>query len=252
MKTLRIDLEHQRNENHFQLQKGFYELTLSYGAKAMDIEELFLIYTPLYQKEESVLDMILKSAVTQKIADADEDRDHILRGFLDGVKSNLNHFDAAKRQIAVDLDTVVGHYGDVPGRTYDDETAAINDLVRELSVNENMNRLSTLGLTDWVAALSAKNAEFEALMGKRYTETANLPDVRMASARTDVDKAFREILKRLDALIIVNGPGKYKEYVRELNARIERFKDIMSQEQGRRDAKKEDEEITPDPELGIK
>jgi hypothetical protein len=48
-----------------------------------------------------------------------------------------------------------------------------------------------------------------------------------------VDKAWRAIVDRIEALALVNGVADYEAFVRELTAILERYKNLLAQHQGR-------------------
>jgi hypothetical protein len=56
----------------------------------------------------------------------------------------------------------------------------------------------------------------------------------MRNIRGEVDKVFRDILDLLEALVRVNGADTNKAFIDELNAVMERYRDILAQEAGRR------------------
>lgn len=55
----------------------------------------------------------------------------------------------------------------------------------------------------------------------------------MKDVRIELDTAYETITKRINALVIVNGPEAYEAFINELNQRIEKYNDIMAQRQGR-------------------
>ena len=200
MKTLRIDLEHQSNESHFQLQSDFVDLVTRFTAKALDIEALYNNYLPLYENEKTALDVIAKSAITVNVADADKERDVVNRGFIDAVRAASKHFNPEKSEAARRLCVVLDYYGNVNAKTYDAQTAAVNDLLDELAQPSNAADVAALGLTDWATEIRAKNDAFVEIMKARYSETSGKTDLRMLPVRAEIDKAFRGILDMLDAL----------------------------------------------------
>jgi hypothetical protein len=48
-----------------------------------------------------------------------------------------------------------------------------------------------------------------------------------------VDKAFRELVDRIEALVLLNGAASYEAFIRELNAVLERYKNMLAQRQGK-------------------
>lgn len=124
------------------------------------------------------------------------------------------------------------HYGDITKKSHAEETAAINSFITDLN-NDHAADVATLGIADWLTELKANNDAFDALMKSRYTEEANKAQLRMKQVRVEVDKAYKTIVDRINALIIVNGTMPYKAFVNELNERIGNYNLIIAQREGR-------------------
>jgi hypothetical protein len=238
MKTLitRFRYTNLRNEAHVEFNDTFSALVENHGVATLGIAPLYAAYKPLYAEEVALLDMIRKSEYTTELSAQDHARDSIFRGFADAIKSALNHFDTAKREAAERLSSVFEHYGNIATRSYDEETAAIDDLNRELETDANAAALATLALGDWAVQLNAENRAFDALMRARYSEAATRPTARMRNVRAATDKALRAILDHVEALAAVNGEAAYAPFISELNAVSERYKNILAQQAGRREA----------------
>jgi hypothetical protein len=154
------------------------------------------------------------------------------------VKSALTHFDAAKQEAARKIGMALNHYGNIAAKALDRETAAIDDILRELGTGNYPALVSLLALDDWLSQLHVENEQFKSLMMARYDEVAGRPAARMRATRIEVDKSFRSLTAQIEALAMVNGMAAYEKFIRELNAIIERYKNILAQEAGRRAAKK--------------
>jgi hypothetical protein len=230
---VRINFNDLRNETHVELHESIAPVFVKYPPAQLGIEPQYAEYRPLLDTEINTLDIVRKSERTSEIEDQDHKRDSILRGFADGVKSNLHHFDPAKQEAARKVEVILEHYGNIAAKTLDQETAAIDDLLRELGTSEHSALIAALGLGDWLVELNTENERFKALMQERYEEAAQRPTTRMKTARTAVDKAWRAIVDRIEALALVNGVADYEAFVRELNAILERYKNLLAQHQGR-------------------
>ena len=92
--------------------------------------------------------------------------------------------------------------------------------------------IATIQLIDWIAELERLNNAFIALEATRNSEEANRTELRMKTVRVDVDAAYNKIIKRINALIIVNGEAPYADFVKELNARIARAQDSIALSKG--------------------
>jgi hypothetical protein len=232
MKTTKINLANLRNEEHFQLQTEFKDLITQFDPKTLNIETDYTAYLPLYKQEEEALLVVRQSANTEKLIEADIERDDIFRGLSDAVKSSLNHFNPDKCAAGMRLQILLDRYGNVARKPYNEETAAIYKLVVEIQ-GEYATEAETIALTDWVTELNIKNLAFDALMKSRFAEDATKTELRMKQVRTDVDTAFRSIANRLDALMLVNGAKGYEAFVREFNSRVEKYNNTLAQRKGR-------------------
>ncbi|MDX9848535.1 MAG: DUF6261 family protein [Tenuifilaceae bacterium] len=232
MNAKKINLHQLRNEEHYQFMTEFRDSVTQFNAQTLNIAEGFAQLQTLYAQELEALQVVRKSATTEQLTIADAERDALFRGFDDSVKSLLNHFDPAKQQAAARLREVLDQYGNIARKTYDEETAAIGKLLVE-ATGALAADIATLGLTDWIAELDRRNQAFDALMKSRYAETSARTELRMREVRLEIDAKYRAITDRLDALMIINGDATYEPFVRELNARVDRYNDIIAQRRGR-------------------
>jgi ABC-type transporter Mla subunit MlaD len=186
--------------------------------------------------EIKALDYIGKSELTTKIVEQDRKRDDIYRGFVDSLRGAAKHFDPSYRDAANLLLNIFGHYGNIARKTLDDETAAINDLVRELEQPQLTQAIALLGMNDWLNKLVEENNAFEELMKERYSETASKTTFRMRAVRVETDKYYHAIISQIENQCLA-GIEINENFIRELNAVIERFKRILAQEVGERKPK---------------
>ncbi|MDR2125496.1 MAG: DUF6261 family protein [Prevotellaceae bacterium] len=237
--VIRIKLENLRNEAHVSYNTAFGAMVDKYTPETLNINALYGEYKTAFADEIAALDIVRKSALTDAIDQQDSIRDSIFRGMADAIKSALNHFNAEKREAARKLNVVFDNYGNIAAKTLDQETAAITDLLRELNSPDNAALLTLLGLGDWAQQLDTENTKFEQMMLERYAETSQRPTVKMRDARQKTDKYLRAIFDRLEALALLNGTDGYENFIKELNALTERYKQIAAQEKGLRNSKTE-------------
>jgi hypothetical protein len=60
----------------------------------------------------------------------------------------------------------------------------------------------------------------------------------MHEVRKETDQAYKSVVERVNAGIIVEGEGDYVAFVQEVNTLIKEYNDILAQQQGRRAKKK--------------
>jgi hypothetical protein len=213
---------------------------LKYDLEGLLIRSKYDVFHVLVGDETSALDIIRKSGFTVEIESQDLVREKIYRGFSRAIMSAVNHYEKDKRDAADKITIVFKNYGNITTRTLDEETAAIEDLLRELRTDENTILLTTLGLTGWVNELEKENVKFNELMLARYKEVSQRTTLRMIDVRKSVDKALRDLFEQIEALVRVNGMEAYDSLIKEINAVNERYKNILAQQAGERKAKYDD------------
>jgi hypothetical protein len=95
MKIISFYLKNLRNEEHYQFQTDFKGLVVQHDASLLGIEVDFNNYLPLYAQEGEAIDKIIKSAITEELADADKKRDFTFRGLCAAIDAGCHHFNAA-------------------------------------------------------------------------------------------------------------------------------------------------------------
>ena len=98
--------------------------------------------------------------------------------------------------------------------------------------------VATVGITEWMNELDAANKRVSQLMMDRYGENAMKTDLVLKQVRTDIDKTYRDITARINALALVDETGNYAEFIRLLNAIIARYVNTVAQRTGKAAAKK--------------
>jgi hypothetical protein len=240
MKVLRIRLGHLRNEEHFQLMVDFRKLVEADGASRLNIEQPFTVFLVLLDKEDSAVEAIRKSDLTDDLTVEDAVRDNISRGFTLLIETYLHSPSAEKVKAARNIRTVIDHYGDFRNRSYNEETASIYNFVQDINTR-CADDLNTLNAAEWITDLSAANQAFDNLMNQRFDRGAGQEYVNLRNTRIEIDRVYNQIIDFIDAAVIVNGEAAYADFVNKLNARIAYFKNTLAQRKGRA-AKKKDSE----------
>jgi hypothetical protein len=234
-----------RNEANAELHRLFSEIVKKYKAGTLGITDLFNTrYLPALAVLLALLDPLRRSELTVEIEAQDARRDTTLQGLVRTVQGLTYHPDETIRAAAIRVKVLLDHYGNIRERAYNEQSAAIDDLLRELRTAEHAPLIATLGLASWLTALETDNNKFVELVLARHAEAVNRPDVDMKSARATLDAILREILDRIEAQVTLYGmtsaSADYKPFILEWNDLATRYKNILAQERGRR-AKKNDE-----------
>lgn len=235
MEIAKFKMNNLRNEEHYKFNLDFSGLVTQFTPETLGIQALYPVWQAAFGTEEAALNVVRASAITDELYDTDVARDVTFKGLAGTVKSALNHFDAGVKAAAARLEALLDTYGAVFAKPYDQETAAIIKLVSELEGTYAAD-VTTMGIAGWVAELKARNQAFDALKSSRYTENTAKPQQNLKLARVETDNAYRPIVKRVNALIEVNGTEAYAGFVAELNQRIANYRLILAQRKGRKAA----------------
>ena len=250
MKILALNLKSLRNEEHTKFHNDVHGLITHYTPALLGIEAKMIAYVDAIGIENKALNPVRGTDTTGEIFDADAYRDGTFSGMAGTIRSALNHFDPNVAKAANRLNRVLEATGNVTIKPYDQETGAIENLIGELE-GAYAADVATLGIAGWVQELKARNLAFDTLLNQRYAENKAKFYHAMKAARFETDKSYRAIVKRIHALIEVNGEANYADFVTELNQRIESRIQVLATRKGRNAADTDDaadENKTPDPE----
>ncbi|MDR0544179.1 MAG: DUF6261 family protein [Odoribacteraceae bacterium] len=232
-----------RGETLASAARSVHAAATSIGAGAIGIQESIDELDACLDRVSGSLDQADKSGLTAEIREQDRLRGNIARGLAAVAKAYLLYPDRAKRAAAERLVIILDRYGDLHRKTYDDESAAIEDLVKELSNATHAPMVILLGLGEWVTLLDNANKAFGALMLQRYAERTRRA-VPMKVARMAMEEKMRKIVARLESIITLYGIDFSPElalFVKEYNEIAKRYKDILARERGHRKAHRTDD-----------
>ncbi|MDR0814371.1 MAG: DUF6261 family protein [Bacteroidales bacterium] len=229
----RINLKYFRNKTHFEFMSEVYAALSSAGLALTKIVEKIAHLAQLLAEEDIAVVQVRKYETTDEIALLDGDRDNVFRGTVNLLKGALRHFDPLVSEAAGRLKIIFDTYGDITRLTYDEETAAIDNLLQELDARPA--DVGVTGIAAWVEELRRINGELHTLMTARYSEAANRSHLQMRKVRTAVDTDYCDIIYLLEAAVALDDTNPvYEALFAELNARVTRYANIMAQEKGRR------------------
>ena len=241
MVIIKFSITRLTNQEHVKFHKDFSALVVKFDPVQLKIADLFGKFCIVFDRETQSLDFVRKDAETKDIAGADALRDKTFSGFHGHVVADLNHYDPQSAKAAYRVNVIFDFYGDVTGLPYNKETEAINSLVSRLRT-DHMDDLVLLNYLGWVNALQTQNDAFDELYGNRVVVDANKTELRMKDTRPATDAAYYELIKRINALMVVDSEDDYIQFVKELNQTIEMCKMMLAQRHGRHSP---DEHATP-------
>ena len=230
---LRFNYKNLANEAHVSFHEELIKIIANHNPAMLDIDGVYKDYKEAFDAEIGVLDMVRASVHTAEIAAQDDIRDKAYYALVTALKlagQTLTELEDVKA--IHNLELVLNSYGNIARKTYDQETAAIDDLMRELEANY-LADVVQLKLQDRLVALANENQKFKVLMTKRYEETSEKPNLRMRTARQITDTLYRAILNFIEAKIVVHKGKEFMDLSKALNAVAKRHKDLLAQKKGK-------------------
>ncbi|MDR1171160.1 MAG: DUF6261 family protein [Bacteroidales bacterium] len=164
------------NEEHFQHKTEVKDILQRYPSVNSRLRQLSGEFVQLYDEEDSVLEYIAKSDLTQLIVDKDRERDETT-GLFRHIDADTLHFDPTLRREAVNLQNIRNRYHGLIRRSLDEQTASTYSMLQEMNARRNI--LERLHLDEWADQLEAKNKAVNELMNNRDSGKAAQPVSRM-------------------------------------------------------------------------
>ncbi|MDR0544719.1 MAG: DUF6261 family protein [Odoribacteraceae bacterium] len=242
----KINFRKMRHEMLVQMVKNLLTAIDKYKAEEIGIKDAADALREAFEKMIPLLDFIFASPLTSQIHSQDRYREGILRGVINIARAALHHVEPGVRADAEAVIRLIKHYGSIARRSYDEESAAIDDLLRELNSADFAPRVATIGISSPVELLAAANDIFFDLMMKRDAETSARPKLSMRQARSAVEEKLDTLIACLEGIYALNGTlasNEYKLFLIEYNAIIDRYKLAIAQEKGARRAAAERKKI---------
>ena len=234
----KFDINHLRNDEHFQYGLEFINLIYKFDAEALKVAALFATFLSLFKLEDDALKKIMKSVLTLDLQDLDKRRDRLFRGIVNLNKVALSHFSEEVQEASKRLKVLLDTYGNIAQKPINEATSAVFNLLQELK-GKYAADVALIGATAWVAELQSCNGAFDQLMKTRYQETAMRTDLVLKDCRQNVDDTYHDIVDHINAHVVLEGDAAYAEFIRNLNVVIDKYAAILASRRGKANVKNE-------------
>ena len=193
------------------------------------LESVWTTFTSALQAFDTAYAQAKKWEQMADIEEIDRQRDNALSAFLNALKAMLASPNATKAAAAKTLTFIRDKYTLSPADEYMKETTAISQMIQEIEANA-VAELSAAGLDDWLADLKQKNEAFLAKMNERTEAQAGQQKGILREMRLRCEAAYRDLLKLINALAIVEMPAgfNYDPILDRLNAEVEHYRQILA------------------------
>lgn len=219
------------NHEYGNFHRSNNNLLLKHDPESLGVKHGQIAYAQSLDDYGVAMQKIEKSIYTEELVKADELRDDVFRGMSEAISSACFHYDPVIKNNAAKLKLVFKHYGNLARLPLAEETESLNLLIADLN-GAHAAEVQAVALRGWVDELQAKNNLFAGLMAQRTEESALATTLKVREVRRTIDETYKSMVKRINALILVNGPEMFAEYVNELNVLIANTKTLVAQRYG--------------------
>ena len=173
--------------------------------------------------EDESLQISAKSLTTDKIVEADRQRDQLYAGYKKAVAGYEKFPLADMAEAAKILAQHLKDYKIDPRMQLDKETGLLVNFIQDLE-GKFAEQVKTLSLTAFVEKLKAANEEVRALTGQRTDERSAKTAGALKAARTASDEAYRMLVLHVNAHALIEGEEAYAAFIDYANTEIDHFK----------------------------
>lgn len=218
-----VSVARMKNGAHYDFMKATWENATADAAVSEKALAQHAVWEKKLAKENECLAISRKNAKSDEITEADRKRDDYYTSYRGALKSFLgmpegDMLEAAKKlwQHAKDLQI------DVRAQL-NDETGKLTNLTEDLT-GDMAALVTTVGLTQLVASLKEANDTVHDLMRQRDAEEATKIAGALKAARQETDKAYENLVQRVNALAVVDGDHDYTAFIDTMNQQIDRYR----------------------------
>ncbi len=236
---LPITFQKMKNDSHNVFMNGVQGLLANENMPLQGFEKLIETFNLAYQSEVSASRVRRKSERTNELVKINKQREELYAGLFYHYQSSLRHYDAGKREAAKGISHIMKSIAYIHNMSNANRAGNIRKIISNIRKPQNTAIVETLQLTGWLDALDALNELYQKTDASRDSERSKRGNGNVLVARKATDKAYQDIIKRVNALIILNGSEEFDYFVRLLNMHLAEVKKSIAIREGWKRHKKE-------------
>ncbi|MBQ4820020.1 DUF6261 family protein [Aquimarina sp. MMG016] len=222
-------LNRYRNGEYLQYMTDFSELLNKQDLDALQLTETKAILDPLVSKIDAAFKQSQGSGLTQEVIALDERRDRAIVGLRGITDSFKYHFDKSISDAADVLNNIIVSHGDnIQRLSYQEETAVINSIVKDMETEaEATAAVTTLNLDTWLTELKESNADFSTKYLDRVDEAALNPSANIPALRVEATEAYRTLVTHIQAHATLSGAEAYTTILNQVDVLAGQYNQVV-------------------------
>lgn len=228
-----LNLAKLHNNEHYQFMTDVDLLILKCTASELGLDNTYPQFKQALAAEETALRAENGSSRSEALATFDVNRDQTWNAISLRVKSALLSPIADEVASAKAVQRIIDQYGDLRSLPYNEESAALTNLVNDLQKPENSAHLDKVAIKTWVPILKQENDDFIALFNERNQELSGRDSGNARAARLKLDPLYREMVDTVNAafMLKLTKPAA-TGFANELNEKIKYYETSLATRRG--------------------
>jgi hypothetical protein len=239
-KILPITFQKMKNGAHNAFMHDVQRLLADENMPLQGFEKLIEAFNLALEAENAAKGVRRKSYMTDDMVKLNAQREEMYAGLFYHYQSSLRHYDAGKREAAKDISHIMKSIAYIHNTSNIDRYAYIFKITANIRKPVHAAAVETLELAGWLDALDALNEAHRTTANNRDSERSKRGNGNVLVARKATDKAYQDIVKRVNAVMILNGPEEFDYFVRLLNVHLAHAKKSIAIREGWKKHKKEE------------
>ena len=229
-----LNLHALRNNEHYQFMTDVENLIKDATTEILGITTQHSAFANALNALDSSLRVEKGSSKSAKVHELDKLRDKTWRAIKKRVDATTDSPVEEEVSSAKMVRRVISLYGNIRKMSYNEESAAISNLVDDLQNETNATHVEQIGITAWVTFLKEQNQAFQEVFDQRNTELAKRQNGDVRSARLVIDPLYKQMIDRINATITLDMAAEGVEsFVNQLNEKIKYYQLQLSIRAGR-------------------
>ncbi len=218
-----ISLERMNNGAHYMYLLLILEKAEADATLKTKVSGLTAALREAVTKEDECLKLSQKSLLSDKIQAADGQRDALYSGYKKGVDGYADFPVAALAESAKVLAQHIKDYDIDPKMQLDKETGLLINFIADLE-GKFAEHVTALALTPFVTNMKTANEAVRSLTASRTDERTVVEVGALKKARAASDTAYKNLVKMVNALAMVEGDANYAAFIDYVNTEIVHYK----------------------------
>lgn len=218
--------------------------------QALHVESKYAAYAADVEKLQAVVNRQRGFVATQRMREADNQRDNAVGVILSVVRACLTSAVAEKRQAAAPLSVKLSAYKGINKHMYAKQTSEVKGMLGVLGQPENAAGIAVLGLVSEVEALREANNVFdEEMEGKtdeKYT-AAQLSAINSAALMQSINSQYATIVQIVNVMAMVHPSEAITQFIVKVSGYVSTYAAMVSGTPGTSETPTPETPETPTP-----